>query len=161
MARLKDQTQAIRDAASRLSDDLFDDDSQVKALRTQIAAAETRHREAVERLQRFDTRAIETEIAELAERIEEHRQALPATAYDDLAAGDAELTNTIEARENIRRMVWRREGLEGALQHYRTAGIESGLRRQVANAADEINTAQMRLAERIEHLKVESARRAA
>lgn len=159
--RLQDQPQAIRDAASRLSDDLFDNDREVQALRAQITEADTCHREAVERLQHFDTQAIENEIAELAEQIDDERQALPATAYSDLAAGNTDLPATMESRESIRRMVWRREALEGALQHYRTTGIESGLRRQVANAADAVNGAQTQLAERIEHLKIEAARRVA
>lgn len=76
-------------------------------------------------------------------------------------AGDSELTNTMEARENIRRMVRRSEALTVTLHHYRTAGIESTLRWQVANVADEGNEAQMHLAERIEPLKIGATRRAA
>lgn len=161
MERLNDQTRAVREYAQGLDDSLFDGDSQVRAIREEIAAAEARHRETVAKRMNFDTRAIETEIAALAEQIDEERAGLASTAYSDLAAGDADLTSTMAARENIRRLVWRREALEGALHHYRTAGVESALHRQVGNAADSVNSAQQRLAERLEHLKVQAAKRAA
>lgn len=161
MERLNNQTRAVREYAQGLDDSLFDGDSQVRAIREEIAAAEARHREIVARLTNFDTRAIETEIAALAEQIDEERAGLASTAYGDLSSGDTDLTATMAARENIRRLVWRREALEGALHHYRTAGVESGLNRQVSNAADAVTSAEQRLAERLEHLKVQSANRTA
>lgn len=161
MTRLKDQSRVVREYAAKLPDSMFDADPEVIRLKIEIRAADERHREAVQKLMRFDTKALECEIVELAEQIDDERSALPATAYGDLMAGDTDLTATMESRENIRRLVWRKEALEGALRHYRTAGVESQLRRYVTNAAEESNEAQLRLADRLECLKVEAARKAA
>lgn len=161
MARMKDQPLWIREYAERLPDDMFDNDCQMKALREQIAKADARYKEAVENLRRFDTRKIEEQIKNLETEIKNEREWLPGKAYADLESGDTAFTTTMEARTNIQRLEWRLQALGDALAYYRTSGIESALRRRATSAAEEGSDTQRLLADRLEVLKIEAARRAA